>query len=285
MLKKFRKTESQLASEAGQAASGKAGQAASGMAAQNADGKAGQENAVAAFQLEPDEPAPAQRAGAPTAAWLPASETQPDRAGLGLAGLFSRQRLFAFGVLLLLLALGWLLFVGPGRPALEEALVRLAESAPPTATATATTEPTMSPTSPSPTSTAIVARPTATRRLPTVTPTVMVVEVTAGPSETATLEPSPTLDLSGCVEATSITLANVGQTLCVRGIVLSTQPLAAGFIIVFSDEEAAFYWLTYDVVWTQDKDGQCLQTTGEILQLGNAPVLVFNYGNLPQPCP
>ena len=240
---------------------------------------------------QPEEPAapvppPAEAAELPAGpaggSWLPASEIQPDRSLPGLGGWLSRPRLLAFGALLLLLALGWLLFMGPGRPALEGALARLAENAPPPAAPTA--EPT---TAAPPTFTVTPPKPTATRRPPTAmpTPTVLAIEATAGLSETAALEPSPTPDLSGCVDATTITLANVGQTLCVRGVVLRTQPLAAGFIVVFSDEEAAFYWITYDVVWAQNKNGQCLQTTGEILQLANTPVLVFNYSNLPEPCP
>ncbi len=216
--------------------------------------------------------------------WLFTSQAKLAASHPTLANWFSRQRLIGIGALILLLALVWLVFFGPGRPALESALARLADAAP---TATFTPKPT----TPEPaavvsiTPTATSPRLTATRRPVTPTPTSAPIGAAGGPTETSTIAPSPTIDSSGCVEATTITSANVGQTLCVRGEVLYIQPLTTGFIVVFSDAQSAFYWITYDVVWTQDKTGQCLQTTGEILQLRDTPVLVFNYGNMPQPCP
>lgn len=217
--------------------------------------------------------------------WLVTSQARPRQVPARLANWFSRQHLIGIGAFIVLAAIVWLMFIGPGRPALEGALARLADAAP---TATYTPQPT----TPEPaaavtkTPTATVPRPTATRRPVTPTPiSTLAAAATGGPSETSTFVPSPTFDSSGCVDATTITSANVGQTLCVRGIVLYIQPQTTGFIVVFSDAQSAFYWITYDVVWTQDKTGQCLQTTGEIRQLGDRPVLVFNYGNMPQLCP
>jgi hypothetical protein len=124
MLKKFRKTASQLANEAARAQNGQAD--------------------VIEFPPEPTPAALADEPGTFDIVGLPASQMRPDRPRLGLAAWFSRQRLIAFGVAILLLMLCWLLFVGPGRPALEGVLARLVAGAPPAATPTA--EPITAPT-------------------------------------------------------------------------------------------------------------------------------------------
>jgi hypothetical protein len=42
--------------------------------------------------------------------------------------------------------------------------------------------------------------------------------------------------------------------------------------------------VSYDLVWKPAKEGLCVETTGEVMQIANTPVLVFGYQNLPQIC-
>lgn len=208
-----------------------------------------------------------------------ASQVMPDSEDR-LRRWLSPGRLLAALLMIGLCGLGWLLAFGPGQPFLESALLELASRAPalaftptltpsPALTLTETSLPTLTPTStPTPRPS-----PTATRPLP---------------SPTLTAEISSTPE-SACREAASITLAEVGQTLCVQGVVLRLELLTGSTLIVFTNEPGALYWVTYDVpaemVQTLAPKGRCLQTTGEVKQLAGSPVLIFNYKNLPQPCP
>jgi hypothetical protein len=93
-----------------------------------------------------------------------------------------------------------------------------------------------------------------------------------------------TTPASECRDVNTITLADVGKTLCVQGIVIETVEKPSNFMVIFSTKKGAFYWVTYDMVWSKGEINKCYQISGMINQLANSPVLVFNYKNLPKEC-
>ena len=82
-----------------------------------------------------------------------------------------------------------------------------------------------------------------------------------------------------------MTLDDVGQTLCVQGIVTELIKNTGNFMVVFSYQAGAFYWVTYDMEWPEALIGNCYQTTGEIYKINQNPVLVFDHRNFPEECP
>jgi hypothetical protein len=88
-----------------------------------------------------------------------------------------------------------------------------------------------------------------------------------------------------CRDALSITLDDVGQTVCTYGTVIETVEKSNNFMVIFSHERGAFYWVTYDLVWLKGEVDTCYFTTGKIDQIANTPILVFGYTNLPEICP
>ncbi len=176
---------------------------------------------------------------------------------------------------LIILVLLWFVLAGPGRPILEKGLATLLHGkATPTQIAiVATATPTRTP---QPTYTPFV------RRTANPTRTSVVASVISPTPPPATLAPT---DSSGCRDVSTISLADVGETLCVQGKVLETVEKPTYFMVVFNSAPGSFYWVTYDLVWTQGKVGACYRTTGKIEQIGNSPMLKFNYANLPEVCP
>jgi hypothetical protein len=182
------------------------------------------------------------------------------------------------GIFIGLIILGLILYslIGPGRSFLEEKLVSLKRME---ATSAQQIKPTLllvtdTPIQPSSTPTKIpTARPTNT----------VVAEIL--PSLTRVPDTSTPTSVSSCRDALTITLADVGQALCVQGTVIETITNPTNFMVIFSAEKGSFYWLSYDLVWSQAELDTCYQTTGTIDQIANSPVLVFGYNNLPKPCP
>jgi hypothetical protein len=178
-----------------------------------------------------------------------------------------------FGAIILAMILYFA--VGGGRPILESGLASLVQV---TATPTKTVTPTrMPPTdTPLPTRTPV---PSQTPR-PTSTPTIKV--VTSPTQEAVIITPTST---PGCRDVLSITLDDVGQTLCVQGTVTELISNPNNFMVVFSYQPGAFYWVTYEVVWSKAEVGKCYHTTGEVLKINKSPVLVFDFRNIPEECP
>jgi hypothetical protein len=214
---------------------------------------------------------------------VPASDAQPARESI-----LQRQHIRVIvGVLLGVVIMIFILFigVGPGRPILEQGLLGLAgKEITPTYTSTATpVSLTITPVQPIKTALPATQTPAQTRtatitQLPTLTPVVVVASPTKD-SRTAT----PTNP--GCRDVLSVTLADVGQTLCVKGTVKETIDHPSGFMVIFSNQPGAFYWISYDMIWSKAKVGTCYQVTGKIYQISNGPILVFNYHNIPEVCP
>jgi hypothetical protein len=229
------------------------------------------------------EPAPSNASPTPDdlsvslrAEMLPASELAPDVGKVK----WSRINFQKVGVILgiiLLVCLGCLIALGPGRSMLETVLTNLAREPVSTVMATPT----------SPVKNEVVILPSETVR-PTTMPTrtsrpLSTVTMTAA-IDTPTLEPTGTVDSSGCVDVLAVTLEDVGKTLCMRGEILNFEARESGFLIAFSNERGAMYWVSYDLVWEPAKEGLCVEVTGEVMQIANSPVLIFGYQNLPVIC-
>ncbi len=169
----------------------------------------------------------------------------------------------------------WFMGAGPGKHRLESGLAALVRNrftptpvvVLPTGTPTKTPQPTYTPFS---------------RRTVNPTRTSVVVSVISPTPLAATLTPTSTS--SGCRDVSTVTLADVGQTLCVQGTILETVEKSNYFMVVFNSAPGSFYWVTYDLVWSQAKVKTCYRTTGKIEQIGNSPMLKFNYANLPEVC-
>ncbi len=168
------------------------------------------------------------------------------------------------------------LLLGAGRNMLERSLSSLKSTLPTSTQQIMPTDVSVTETPRKPTSTST--------RIPTSRPTnTQIVELIASPTQIpATV--TPTSD-SGCRDALTITLADVGQTLCVQGTIIETLARPTNFMVIFSTNKGSFYWVTYDLVWTQAELDTCYRTTGTIDQIANSPVLVFGYSNLPELCP
>lgn len=177
---------------------------------------------------------------------------------------------------IVILCLIFILLMGPGRSMLERRLVSLKRAAP---TYTQQVKVTPIPNTKTPD------RPTHT----------ITKNPTTRPTNTATIEAvvmstqipasvTPTSD-SGCRDVLTVTLADVGQTLCVQGTIIETIANPTNFMVIFSTEKGSFYWVTYDLVWFQAELDTCYRTTGTIDQIANSPVLLFGYYNLPEECP
>lgn len=205
---------------------------------------------------------------------VPASDAQPSKKSI-----FQQENLkLAVGILLSLVIIGlvWYILAGPGRPVLERNLVSLVNKE---LTPTQNVTPSPLPATNSPPRPSNTPYSTPTIR-PTNTPIIEIV-----PSETLMPETTILASSSGCRDVSTITLADVGQTLCVQGIVIETITDPIYFMVIFSNKPGAFYWVSYDLVWSEAELDTCYQTHGTIDQIANSPVLLFNYSNLPEECP
>jgi len=174
----------------------------------------------------------------------------------------SRRQMFARGL--------ESLFIRGGTPSsMENTTPVLALGSQPRVNHTPEMSPTRQPTQ----TQAVIIPPTATR-----TPTQQV--PTSRPTNTPT-----TTSSWQCRDALSITLEDVGQTICTYGTVIEIVEKPNNFMVIFSHERGAFYWVTYDLVWSKGDVDSCYYATGKIDQIANTPILVFGYNNLPEMCP
>jgi len=199
-------------------------------------------------------------------------------------------------VLLVFAASSWFCFIGPGATTLEANLRRLAlqASVPPVFTFTPSKTPTMTLVVTKDVKEVLVQIPTATLQ-----PSETVTEIptsTSTENPTATVEssptpipiqntPTPTSEVSGCVPAELVTLADVGKNLCVSGRVFRTISKTSSFLIVVVEEPQAFYFVAYDLTYDTLEKMQCVFANGEIRQLGNNPIMVLSYSVPLQYCP
>lgn len=156
---------------------------------------------------------------------------------------------------------------------------------PPTPTPTLTPRPTTTPTL----TATLVISPTATLTTTLEGGVLLGTEIPLGTDvspATATLPPS----ILGCREATTITTADVGQTLCIEGIVLAVKKqeidrTTKAYIYTFSPEKGAFYIVVYNYPLPDVTKGVCIRMTSQVRLLGTAPVMVPTSSELPQICP
>ncbi len=213
---------------------------------------------------------------------VPASQALP-----ATKRLYHRLNLkLGLGIIIALLILGLMIYAiaGAGRPKLERSLLELINrDGLPTLKSSATQLHQISD-SPPPSKTPFPSptlRPTWTHaaNLPL---TATSVPSTYTPTRTPTASATPT---PSCRDVLSITLADVGQILCVQGVVIETIENPTNFMVIFSTNKGSFYWVTYDLVWSKGEIDACYQITGKVVQIANSPILIFDYSNLPQECP
>jgi hypothetical protein len=204
----------------------------------------------------------------PASSVAPASKNILQRLNLKIIG----------GVLigLVILAVIWFSLAGPGRPILEQNLASLVNIK---ATSTRQLVPTPIPATNTPPQPSNTPLPSPTLH-PTNTPTIKIIASATQLPATKTTTPTP-----ACRDVSTITLADVGQTLCVQGKVIEIIDQPNNFMLIFSNKRGAFYWISYDIVWTQAELDTCYQIRGTIRKIANSPILVFNYSNLPEVCP
>ncbi len=184
--------------------------------------------------------------------------------------------IFGISLTLFIIIFAWFMFGGPGRPIIEHSLVLLIhDDATSTqsialAVATLTATPTKASETPFPS-------PTIS---PTRTATVRIVATATKLPATSTPTSTP-----ACRDVLTISLADVGQTLCVQGTVIETVDKPNGFMVIFNTAPGSFYWVSYDMIWSQAELDTCYQTIGLIEQLGTNPILLFDYSNIPELCP
>lgn len=236
---------------------------------------------------------------------IPGTQAVPDRSLFReRLTILTPSRVISLLIVLGLFFLGWLLFAGPGRPAMEKLLTKLSDRVPtPTEilhNETATAIPTKS------TSKASVPSQTLTQVLPSKTPISSLTETTLtftptnspptptvvgsntptfSPSVTSTATALPTASVAGCVQAAEIKSTDVGKTLCVTGNVLRTESKSNSFLIILENPKDAFYFLSYDRKWENLEEGNCVFATGKIMQLGNNPVMILDFKIPLEYCP
>ncbi len=205
---------------------------------------------------------------------LPASSASPAKKNI-----FQRMNIKVIGGILIgivILALLWNVLAGPGRPILEQKLAGLVNLQ---QTATQRMDPSPIPATLPPVLPSNTPFRSPTSR-PSLTPTQKVIATRTVQAASVTPTPKP-----ACRDVLTITLADVGQTICVKGTVVEIIDKPNEFMLIFSFERGAFYWVTYDMVWSNAEINTCYQIEGKIRKILNSPILVFDYRNLPEVCP
>lgn len=205
---------------------------------------------------------------------MPASEVSPDQPGIGtFIGRLNFRKVALVIVLLAIIGVSLICGFGPGKPVLENNLQKLKDRYIQT-TSTNT-----------PTSVPVVKETPQFVIIPSSSSTPTEENTPFPPTQVPTLTPTLTpTDDDRCSNAVEVTVDDVGSILCVRGTITGLEEREVGFIIYFSDERGIFYLVTYDLVWDGADSGDCIQITGQIQQLGNTPVMVFGWNNLPELC-
>ena len=100
-------------------------------------------------------------------------------------------------------------------------------------------------------------------------------------SPTARIYNSPalrntTVPMRLCPDWSTISLSDLGKTMCVQGNVNSAYTSSEGvYYITFNDNRDIFYALIYDFVYKDITRGECIRIYGLIEKLGHSPVIVI----------
>ena len=210
---------------------------------------------------------------------LPASSTSPAQEDV-------LQRInykLIVGILFSLIILVMLVYfvAGGGRPILEGGLVSLIQE---TASPTQQSLPTrmISTNTPLPSKTPFPSMTPAPSVTPKSTRTSTSRSIASPTMIPATNTITPSI---ACREVLSVTLDDVGQTLCVQGTVTEFIKNPDNYMVIFSYQPGAFYWVTYEMEWSEVVIGNCYRAIGEIYRINQSPVLVFDHRNIPEVCP
>lgn len=198
-----------------------------------------------------------------------------------LRGVFTRRRITAFIIIAVVLFLLWAGTIGPLAPVIgslknlpSRIVALLPTPEPPT--------PTSVPPTPLPTPTLQSLPPTFTPTPePSLTPTLESItpgQVVVAAENTATLEPTitPTPEVTDCTPSESVTLDDVGKTMCVTGKVIQTIERTTSFSILVGTRKDSFFFVSYEKTYNLSK-GTCIFATGEIVQLGKNPIMLVGY--------
>jgi DNA/RNA endonuclease YhcR with UshA esterase domain len=66
----------------------------------------------------------------------------------------------------------------------------------------------------------------------------------------------------------------MGETVCVRGTVYSTNKSGSTFFIDFDNTRVSFYGVSFRYTW-YDLDGQCVEITGPVSEYRGRPQMVI----------
>ena len=153
-------------------------------------------------------------------------------------------------------------FLGEGKTDIRKLISQLAPTE--TSAPTSTPRPTATP------------RPTQTRtRRPTRTATVRKPSSTPRSSNTG-------VNSNGCQRWDTVTLADVGDEMCVYGIVRNAwiDYQQNAFFMTFGTEPGDMYMVVYNGWYFEEVENHCVQFEGEVMQLGQTPVFAVNPGTL-----
>lgn len=92
---------------------------------------------------------------------------------------------------------------------------------------------------------------------------------------TRTSVPPPTQKSPNCTIWSAITIADVGKTMCVYGIVRNSwfSENQWSQIFIFSSDSKALYWIKNNYIFEEGIDGHCAMVTGKIEKINDTPVI------------
>lgn len=88
------------------------------------------------------------------------------------------------------------------------------------------------------------------------------------------------INVSGCTLWSSVTLSDVGKTLCVYGVVKHSTIRDGTLFLTFSNKNTDFFFVHYGGTWFEGVENNCAMAEGKIQQIGGSPVIVINQYDL-----
>ena len=83
-------------------------------------------------------------------------------------------------------------------------------------------------------------------------------------------------EVADCTPSESVTLDDVGKTMCVTGKVIQTIERTTAFSILVGTRSDSFFFVSYERTYNLNK-GTCIFAEGEIVQLGKNPIMLVGY--------
>lgn len=107
------------------------------------------------------------------------------------------------------------------------------------------------------------------------------------PTKVPTHKPTtkPTSDNNGsCARWSSISLSDVGDTICVYGDVIEDYFRDGAYFMVFDNDPGDFYLIMYGDWGFEGVEGNCVRYTGKVEKLGGTPVMVIGRNDTVYKC-